>query len=82
MAALSLCCCTQAFPGFDEWGTSLVSVHRLLTAVDSLVAENGLWSTQASVVAALKLSSCGAWADLPCSMWNLLGPKIEPMTLP
>ena len=49
--------------------------------MDSLIAENGLWSTQASVVAALKLSSCGAWADLPRSMSNLLRPKIEPMTL-
>ena len=25
-------------------------------------------------------SSCGAWAKLPCSMWNLPGPGIEPMS--
>ena len=35
---------------------------------------------QASVVAARKLSSCGAWALLPQSMWNLPGPEIEPMS--
>ena len=35
---------------------------------------------QASVVAACKLSSCGAWAFLPQSMWNLPGPEIEPMS--
>ena len=31
---------------------SLAVVHRLLTAVASLVAEHGLWGVQASVVAA------------------------------
>ena len=40
-------CCTQAFPSCDEWGRALVSAHRLLTAVDSLVAERGLASRAA-----------------------------------
>ena len=39
LAALGLGCCTQAFPSCGEWGRSLVSAHRLLTAVDSLVAK-------------------------------------------
>ena len=39
----------------------------LLTAVASLVMEYGL-------------SKCGIWAQLPCSMWNLSGPGIEPLT--
>ena len=42
--------------------SSLVAVHRCLTAVASLAAEHGLWSFQASVVAAHSLSSCGARA--------------------
>ena len=40
------------------------------------------WSlgTQASVVVAHGLSSCGAWALLFCGMWDLPGPGIEPMS--
>ena len=48
IAVLGLCCCT---------GYSLVAVHWLLRVVVSLFAENGLWGTQASVVAAHELSS-------------------------
>ena len=43
-----------------EWG--LVVVLRLLTALASLVVEHGLQGAQASVVAAHRLSSCGAWS--------------------
>ena len=28
-----------------------------------------------------RLSSCGAWAQLLCSMWYLPGPGLEPMSL-
>lgn len=34
--------------------------------------------TQASAVAALGLSSCGSWAQLPCCKWNLPGPGWNP----
>ena len=34
---------------------------------------------RSSVVTAHGLSSCGAWAELLWYMWNLLGPRIEPM---
>ena len=27
-----------------------------------------------------RLSSCGAWTQLLCSMWNLPGPELEPMS--
>ena len=47
-------------------------MHRLLIKVASLVAEHRLWSTGSGVVA-LK-------AQLPCSIWDLPGPGIEPMS--
>ena len=43
MAVLSLCCCT----GFPP-----VVVHRLLTAVASLIVKHGLLGSQASVIVA------------------------------
>ena len=50
-------------------GCSLTVVRRLLTVVVSLVGEQRL--------SVLGLSSCGAWAELPCSTW-IEGPGIEP----
>ena len=62
---------------------SPVTVHRLLIAVASLVAEHGLWGAQASVVAAHgfiscgsqapehRLNSCGSRAQLLQGMWDL-----------
>ena len=42
----------------------------------------GAWAlgTQASVVAACGLRSCGTWAQLLRGMWDLPGPGIEPMS--
>ena len=42
LAALGLCCCTQAFSSCTERGLLFVAVHGLLIAVASLVAEHGL----------------------------------------
>ena len=42
-------------------GYSLTGVGRLLIVVVSLV-EHGIYSQQASIVAARGLSSCGTWA--------------------
>ena len=41
---------------------SVVAVHGLFTAVASLVSEHGLQGTQASVIAACRLSSCASWS--------------------
>ena len=74
-------------------GYSLVAVCGLPVAVASLVAQHGLWSTWASVVATHRLSSCTSWtlehrlsscgtrALLSFGMWDLPGPGFEPMTL-
>ena len=42
LAALGLCCCTQAFSSCGEQGLLFVAVHGLLIAVASFVAEHGL----------------------------------------
>ena len=72
-------------------GCSLVAVRRLLVAA-SLVAEHRPKASQASVVVACglssgglqplecRLSSCAAQAYLLLDMWDLPGPRIEPMS--
>ena len=42
MAALGLCCCARAFSSCGERGLLFIVVRGLLTAVTSLVAEQGL----------------------------------------
>ena len=43
LAVLGFCCSVWAFSSYSEWGLLLfVTVHRLLIAVASLVAEHGL----------------------------------------
>ena len=74
MAALGLRCCMWAFSSCGEWGLLFIAVCRLLIAAASLVAA---W---APVVAARRLSSCGAWAYLLRGMWDLPGPGLEPVS--
>ena len=52
LAALHLCCCTRAFSSRGERGLLLVGVRWRLLVMASLVAEGGLYATQASRVAA------------------------------
>ena len=49
LAALGFHCCAWAFSSCSERGLLFVAVHGLLTAVASIVAEQGL-------------SNCGTWA--------------------
>ena len=51
MLVLGLRCCTWAFSSRGEWGLLLIVVHRLLTAVASLVAGHRLVTAVASLVA-------------------------------
>ena len=44
LAALGLCCCTQAFSSCGERGLLFVAVRGLLIVVASLVAEHGLYA--------------------------------------
>ena len=61
LTALGLCCCTWAFSSCGEQGLLFIVVLGLLVAVAS---HCGAWAlgTQASVVVARGLSSCGSWA--------------------
>ena len=69
LAVLGVRCCVQALSSCGEWGPLFIVVHRLLIAVDSLVAEHRLqehgpqqlWHV-GSVVVAQGLSSCGSRA--------------------
>ena len=59
---LGLCCCSQAFSSYGEWGLLFILVHGFLIAVASLVVEHGLLGVWDSVVAACGLSTCGSRA--------------------
>ena len=92
LAALGLCCCTWAFASCGERGLLLVAVHGLLIVVASLCCRARALGTQASVVVACRLSSCGslalerrlsscgAQAWLLRGMWDLPRPGLEPMS--
>ena len=71
MAALCLRCCAWAFPGCGARASHCSGFSCC-----------GAWDLgmQASVVAACRLSSCGARAWLLHSMWDLPGPGIEPVS--
>ena len=92
MAVLDLRCCAQAFSSCGKLRLLLVVVHGLLTVVASLVAEYRLQGTWDSVVAAYGLSNCSSWAlelrlrnydaraQFLCGMWDLPGPRTEPVS--
>ena len=58
MAVLGPCCCSC----YGERGLPLIAVWGLLTAGASLVAEHGLWGTQASVAGVRGLRGQGSRA--------------------
>ena len=71
MAALGLRCCMWAF---SRVGATLrCGVQAYRCGAQALGA-------QASVVVACRLSSCGAWAQLLRSMWDLPGPGLKPVS--
>ena len=62
MAELGLHCCASLSLVAESGGCSLVAMRGLLIAVAFLVAEHGLWDSQASAAAAHELSGCGSRA--------------------
>ena len=76
MCGILLAACRLA-PVAERGSYCQLVVCRLLTAGASLVAEPGLWSPQASVVAAHGLSSCGPRAYFPQGMWHLPRPGVD-----
>ena len=71
LAALGLCCCKGAFSVTVRGGYSLVSIHRLLIAVASLV-EHKPWGSG--------FSRCCVQAQMLCSTRNLPGLGIRPVS--
>ena len=61
LAVLDRRCCAPAFYSCGEQGLLFIAVRGLLTAVASRCGARAL-GTQASVVVARGLSSCGLWA--------------------
>ena len=60
LAVLGLCCCVGFSLVVESGGYSPVGAPGLPIAAASLVVERGLWGSQASVVAACGLTSCGS----------------------
>ena len=75
-AGATLCCGARASHcgGFSCCGA------RALGTRASVVVARRPQSSRASVVIVCGLSSCGARAQLLCSMWDLPGPGIEPLS--
>ena len=71
MAVLGLRFCVRAFSSCGEQGPLFVAVRGPLTIVASPVAEHRLQTR--------RLSSCGSRAQLLHGMWDLPGPRLEPM---
>ena len=92
LSVLGLCCCARAFSSCSERGLLFVAVRRLLIVVASLVEEHRLqacglqqlwhagFSSCGSRALEHRLSSCGSRAQLLCSMWDLPGPGLEPVS--
>ena len=72
LAVLGLRFCVRAFSSCGEWGPLLIAVRGPRTIAASIVAEHRLQT--------LRLSSCGARAQLLRSMWDLPRPGLEPVS--
>ena len=76
LAALGLRCCARAF---SSCGSFSCCGAWAVGARASLAVACGL-SSCGSQGLEHRLSSCGAWAQLLCGMWDLPGPGLVPMS--
>ena len=91
LAAPGLHCCVRAFSsisergllssygvwvshcsGFSCWGACSLGIWASVVMLCGLSC--GSWALEH------RLCSCGTWDSLPCSMWDLPGPGIEPVS--
>ena len=89
MVVLGLRCCTRAFSSCGKWGCcGMRASHcsdfscfrtQALGVWASVVVARGL-SSCGSRALEHRLSSCGSRAYLPCGMWDLPGPGLEPVS--
>ena len=90
LAALGLRCCAWALPSCGELGAAprrgarashcggLSPCGARAPGVLASAAVARRLSSCGSRAPECRLSSCGALAQLPCSMWDLSGPGLEP----
>ena len=64
--------CARAFSSCGDRGPLFIAARGPLTVAASLVAEHRLQTR--------RLSSCGSRAQLPCGMWDLPRPGLEPVS--
>ena len=69
---LGLRFCVRAFSSCGKRGPLFIVVRGPLTVMASLVAEHRLQTH--------RVSSCGSWAQLLRSMWDLPRPGLEPVS--
>ena len=69
---LGLRFCARAFSSCGKQGPLFIVVHGTLTIAASVVVEHRLQMR--------RLSSCGTWAQLLCSIWDLPEPELEPVS--
>ena len=72
LAVLGLRFCARTFSSCGKRGPLFIAVRGPLTIATSLVAEHRLQT--------LRLSSCGSWAQLLHSMWDLPRPGLKPVS--
>ena len=72
LAVLGLRFCARAFSSCGKRGPLFIAVQRPLTIAASLVVEHRFQTR--------RLSSCGSWAQLLRSMWDLPRPGFEPVS--
>ena len=72
LAVLGLRFCARASSSCSEQGPLFIAGRGPLTIAASLVVEHKLQTR--------RLSSCGSWAQLLCSMWDPPRPGLEPVS--
>ena len=74
MAVLGLCCCMWTFSSCGEQGLLSAAAHGFLIAAASLLAQQGLQGTRASVAVACGLGcsmACGLFPDQGLNLCSL-----------
>ena len=75
LAVLRLRWCAWAFYSYGKWGLLCCEARPSYCSGFSCCRARAVGSV-GSVVAASGLSSCGAWAQLLCGMWDIPGPGV------
>ena len=81
LALLGRCCCEGSFLVGESGGCSVAVLMSFLLhwpVVQSPGSRRASFGSQGSWAPGSRLRSHGAWAQLPCGVWDLPGSGIEP----